>query len=127
LGQLETKPWGFESDSLFLNQAVLLETKLQPLDLLDTIQRIEKAVGRVKQSQQWSSRIIDIDVLCSEARIHFDDRLIIPHKWLHKRDFALRPLSELVPNWKHPLLKQSYKKLFINLEKEEAHGLKVRL
>ncbi len=122
---IETKPWGFESDNLFLNQAVLVETKLAPLDLLGSIQTIEKKMGRVKQAQQWSSRIIDIDILCSKDGIYLDEKLIIPHKWLHKRDFALRPLCQLVPNWKHPLLKQSYKDLLLELKPENERGINV--
>ncbi|MBL4586207.1 MAG: 2-amino-4-hydroxy-6-hydroxymethyldihydropteridine diphosphokinase, partial [Flavobacteriales bacterium] len=118
---IETEPWGFESDSLFLNQALLVETELEPLELLDLIQQIEIEVGRVKNVAQWSSRIIDIDILCAENRIHHCERLTIPHKWLHKRAFALDPLCELVSDWKHPLLKVSYTSLLNDLsEKKQA-------
>lgn len=105
---MESEPWGFESETRFLNQAILIETELHPEALLSEILKIEERIGRVRKETQWISRIIDIDILCAENLIHHSDKLTIPHKHLHVRDFALKPLCQLVPNWKHPLLKRSY-------------------
>lgn len=123
---LETQPWGFESSTLFLNQALLIETELEPLDLLDAIQQIEIEVGRIKRDQQWSSRIIDIDILCTKNRIYHSERLIIPHKWLHKRSFALQPLLQVTTDWNHPLVKRSYRNILEDI-KEEVPSIQVTL
>lgn len=107
----ETEPWGFESNTKFLNQALLIRTSLKPLEILKRTQQIELELGRVKNAEQWSSRSIDIDILCSENTIFQSDLLNIPHSQLHKRSFALVPLCELTPGWKHPLLNKTYAEL----------------
>lgn len=105
---LETEPWGFESDTKFLNQALLVETSKQPEEILKTILSIEEGLGRIRGNVQWTSRSIDIDILCGENRIYESENLTIPHKHLHERLFALEPLCQLVPDWIHPQLKKSY-------------------
>jgi len=108
---MESEPWGFESDTRFLNQAILVQTGLQPQTLLQEILRIEQEIGRVRKETQWVSRIIDIDILCAEQRIYHTEELSVPHKHVHERSFALAPLCQLVPNWAHPLLRKTYYQL----------------
>lgn len=96
---VESKPWGFESESLFLNQALLIESRFGPFKILDLLQSIEADLGRVRTSQQWSSRNIDIDILCSDSITVNSNRLTIPHAQLNERVFALEPLCQLVPSW----------------------------
>ena len=105
---LESEPWGFESQTVFLNQALLIETKLEPEQLLSAILAIETSLGRERTDEHWSSRIIDIDILCGEFLIHHSDTLVIPHKFLADRSFALNPLCQVAPDWIHPLLNRSY-------------------
>lgn len=115
---IETKPWGFESETMFLNQALLVETHLPPAQVLSKILEIEQSLGRKRHDRQWTSRKIDIDILCSENEIHHSDELTIPHKHLHQRSFALRPLCQLVPSWTHPLLGKTYHQLLTELESD---------
>ena len=112
----ETEPWGFESDTKFLNQAILVESTLKPEEVLARILEIELEIGRIRGTTQWASRIIDIDILCAENIIHHSDTLNIPHKHLHERSFALKPLCEIAPGWTHPLLRKSYLKLLAEIE-----------
>jgi 2-amino-4-hydroxy-6-hydroxymethyldihydropteridine diphosphokinase len=105
---LESEPWGFESDTKFLNQALLIETSKQPEEILNTILSIEEGLGRIRESKQWTSRSIDIDILCEENRTYHSENLTIPHKHLHERLFALEPLCQLVPEWIHPELNKPY-------------------
>lgn len=107
---LESEAWGFESETKFLNQALLIETALKPLDILNQILSIEKMIGRIRSNEQWTSRIIDIDILCSGQNIFHTAELTIPHKFLHERQFALEPLCQIVA-WQHPLLNKSYKEI----------------
>ena len=111
----ESAPWGFKSDTTFLNQAILLDCKQDPEQLLTELQNIELELGRVRKSVQWVSRTIDIDILCSESLTYTSDKLSIPHLLLHEREFALQPLCELAPDWQHPLLGKSYSELLSNL------------
>lgn len=116
---LETEPWGFQSETKFLNQALLIESDLSPEHMLSEILRLEESLGRIRESNQWASRTIDIDILCGHNLIYDSESLSIPHKHLHERLFALEPLCQLVPNWQHPVLKKTFAELLLNLKQLE--------
>jgi 2-amino-4-hydroxy-6-hydroxymethyldihydropteridine diphosphokinase len=118
----ETEPWGFDSATKFLNQAVLVETNLAPESLLKLILEIETSIGRERKETQWISRIIDIDILCAEKTTHHSENLTIPHKHLHQRSFALTPLCQLVAAWKHPILNKTYHELLFTLKKNQIES-----
>lgn len=120
---LETEPWGFDSDTRFLNQAILVETELGPETILQEILRIEIEIGRERTGTQWTSRLIDIDILCAENISHSTEQLTVPHQHLQNRYFALAPLCELVPDWKHPTTQKTYKQLLeelIELDRKQS-------
>jgi 2-amino-4-hydroxy-6-hydroxymethyldihydropteridine diphosphokinase len=112
----ETEPWGFESESKFLNSAVEVETKLTPSGVLGAILMIEAQLGRVRSEKQYSSRVIDIDILFYDDLIMNEISLKIPHPLLHKRKFVLLPLNEIVPELVHPVLKKSIGSLLESCE-----------
>ncbi|MBM3176717.1 MAG: 2-amino-4-hydroxy-6-hydroxymethyldihydropteridine diphosphokinase [Bacteroidetes bacterium] len=93
----ETEPWGLSSQPTFLNQALMLETSLIPTQLLTQLKAIEKELGRTP-SEQWGSRLIDIDILIYGTLEIQSSELIIPHPRIAERRFALIPLCELNPN-----------------------------
>ena len=86
----------------FLNMAVVGETHLSPSDLLKNIKMIEKEIGRQDRGI-WAPREIDIDILAYKNLAIETDELIIPHKHLYKRPFALVPLADIAPNWQCPV------------------------
>lgn len=100
----ETKPWGIENQPLFLNMAIEIETNLQPEKLLKLLKDIEVELGR-KNTIKWGPRIIDLDILLFNDIIVDKKDLKIPHPLMHKREFVLKPLSEIAPEIYHPLLK----------------------
>ncbi len=100
----ETKPWGIEHQPLFLNMAIEIETDLEPEKLLKVLKDIEAEIGR-KHTFKWGPRIIDLDILLFNDIIVDKKDLKIPHPLMHKRDFVLKPLSEIAPEINHPLLK----------------------
>jgi 2-amino-4-hydroxy-6-hydroxymethyldihydropteridine diphosphokinase len=103
----ETEPWGFQSCDEFLNMVVKVETKLNPTGLLERILMIESQLGRVRDEKQYSSRVIDIDILLYEGMVIDEKSLKIPHPMMHERKFVLVPLCEIEPELVHPVLKQS--------------------
>lgn len=103
----ETEPWGFQAGEDFLNMVLKLKTALNPKELLRCILSIELEMGRVRVANQYSSRIIDIDILLYEDLIVDDEELTIPHPRLHDRKFVMVPLCEIDAGFVHPVLKKS--------------------
>lgn len=101
----ETQPWGFNNAPYFLNQAVEIETKLDPEELLCKILEIEKKLGRERAEygkSRYTSRKMDIDIIFYDRKIIKKENLKIPHPRLHKRRFVLAALKEIIPDFVHP-------------------------
>ncbi len=97
-------PSGFQSENMFLNAVVLLETALTPLKLLKTTQNIEEYLGRkLKTTLGYEDRIIDIDILLYDQLILNHPKLQIPHPHITERDFVIGPLTEIAPELVHPV------------------------
>ena len=99
----ETEPWGFCSEHRFMNAVCRVVTPLQPLELLEATQQIERQMGRKEKSADgvYHDRIIDLDLLrCFDERqqeVWLDDaRLKLPHPLMEQRDFVMNPLRELM-------------------------------
>ena len=90
----ETPAWGGVADQNFLNMCIEVETELEVYEVLDTIQKIELELGRVRK-EHWGNRTIDIDIITFYDLIFNDERLIVPHKYIHDRNFVLAPLVEM--------------------------------
>ena len=90
----ETPAWGGVADKNFFNMCIEVETSLGAYELLDTIQKIELELGRVRK-EHWGNRTIDIDIITFDDLVFNDDRLIVPHRYIHDRNFVLAPLVEM--------------------------------
>lgn len=106
----ETAAWGKTDQEPFLNQAIELETELSAEDLMSTLLSIETNLGRTR-TEQFGPRTIDIDILLYDNIIQQCAHVTLPHPQLHNRRFALEPLSELIPEYRHPLLGQRIRDL----------------
>lgn len=118
-----TKAWGMEKDTPdFLNQVIILSTHLKPKKLLKATQKLEKKLGRKAKSknENYENRPIDIDLLFFGDRIIEKKKLIVPHYLLHTRKFILEPLSEIIPDYIHPVLKKTIKELLLCCKDELA-------
>ncbi len=112
----ETAPWGFTEDvPPFLNQAIRLQTSLQPEALLAACQAIEKELGRDRAAEAtqakvqeadryrglgkrvYYSRLIDIDILLYDHLQYHSPTLTVPHPRLLERPFAIDLLQEILP------------------------------
>ena len=95
----KTLPVEYDSDNVFCNIAVSMQTAHSPIKLLDEIKKIETEMGRIHDSKffgEYRDRIIDIDIVAYEGLVFSCDRLEIPHyKHLYDRDFSRKLLDEL--------------------------------
>jgi 2-amino-4-hydroxy-6-hydroxymethyldihydropteridine diphosphokinase len=105
----ESDAWGFESKNSFLNLCIKMETILNIPTLLSECNAIEKEIGRKKKSknEQYSDRLIDIDILYFNNEIIEEENLTVPHPNMHERRFVLQPLHDIAPKFIHTLLKKS--------------------
>lgn len=101
--RIVTAPYGGVQQEDFLNSALELETLLSPEELLGLLHEIENQAGR-ERTVHWGPRTLDLDILFYDKLIFESDDLVIPHPDLENREFVLRPLSGLIPNYRHPLL-----------------------
>ena len=107
----ETPAWGFEGE-VFLNACLSLQTFLSPIELLEAILEVETALGRIRDEVEgYQPRTIDIDILYYEQEVIHTENLVIPHPNLHKRHFVLRPLSDIAPQFYHPIIDKDTRNL----------------
>jgi len=101
----DTAPVGYVSQPRFLNGALLLETELEPLELLHGLLGVERAMGRVREGAVAKGpRIIDLDLLLYGQVVMETEELTLPHPAMQEREFVLRPLAEIAPEMVHPVL-----------------------
>ena len=114
---LETEPFGYIEQDMFLNACIEIKTLFTPQELLEKLLSIELEMGRVR-TIKWGPRIIDIDILFFDDEIIQDKNLAVPHPWISERMFVLEPLCEIAPNLIHPLERKPVATLKRILEKE---------
>ena len=95
---INTEPWGFSSDNLFVNACVEIDTTLTPQELLAATKQIETEMGRKQKSINgtYNDRIIDIDILLYGDITVDEENLKIPHPHMYERDFVMIPLKEIM-------------------------------
>lgn len=103
----DTAPVGYTGQPRFLNGALLLETALAPLALLEALLEIERSMGRDRNTLSPAPiakgpRIIDTDLLLVDELILDTPTLTLPHPEMHRRRFVLEPLAEIAPALVHP-------------------------
>ena len=97
-----TAPIGVPGQADYCNAAAILRTDLSPDALLQRLQGVERAFGRVRDGSRGGPRLLDIDLLVwGDARID-QPGLTVPHPEMHRRNFVMRPLADLRPDWVVP-------------------------
>jgi 2-amino-4-hydroxy-6-hydroxymethyldihydropteridine diphosphokinase len=106
----ETLPWGKTEQAKFLNQVIGFSSKRTPYELLELCKDIEQKLGRQKR-EKWKEREIDLDLLYCGNEILKSETLTIPHPYISEREFVLRPLCDIAPEFTDPLSKLTVKEM----------------
>lgn len=120
---VETTPYGGVEQADYLNGALALETLYTPEELLEKLHEIEKAEAR-ERKERWGPRTLDLDILLYEGTVMDTDQLTIPHRDMCNRDFVLKPLAQIAPYERHPVVGKAIVELLAEVEKNgEKHVL----
>jgi len=100
----------------FLNAALMIESELEPAEMLEACHAVERQHGRAREQEtvRWGPRTLDVDILLAGARgeqLIRVPHLIVPHPRLHERAFALASLIDLDADLIHPAAGRSLKAL----------------
>ena len=109
----------------FLNAAVLVDTGLEPHALLDAVHGIEQTHGRPRDRQgeeRWGPRTLDIDIVFFADVVLCDSRLTLPHPRAAQREFVLRPIADLAPEYLHPVEGRTVAELLDDLAHVDVRG-----
>jgi len=102
----KTEPMDFRPQAWFVNCVAEAETRLMPMQLLNAVKAVERALGR-RAGVAKRPRAIDIDILLYESVVVRSAALTIPHARMAERRFVLLPLRELAGNVRHPVSKRT--------------------
>jgi 2-amino-4-hydroxy-6-hydroxymethyldihydropteridine diphosphokinase len=119
----ETAAVGRARQPAYVNAVALIDTSLPPEALLKVLKGIERASGR-RGGRPWGPRTLDIDIIDYRGLVrHWRGRrpgfkhtgarpLVLPHPLAHERPFVLKPLLDIAPDWRHPVLRRSARELW---------------
>ena len=92
------KPQGIDYEApTYVNAVALVETTMEPHQLLAALNTIESAHGRTRQ-ERWGDRTLDLDIITYDILEMSDDELTLPHPRAAERSFVLAPWLELDPD-----------------------------
>lgn len=102
----ETPPDPPSGQPPYVNGVARLHGAADPAALLAALQAIESAAGRVR-SVANAARTLDLDIAAMGATIRTAPDPVLPHPRMHARAFVLRPLLDVAPDWRHPVLNRT--------------------
>lgn len=83
----------------FANSVALIESDLQPPELLKALKALERELGR-RGGRRWGSRVLDLDIIAWSGGRYASRRLVVPHRSATKRSFVIGPLATIAPGWR---------------------------
>ncbi|MEP2988411.1 MAG: 2-amino-4-hydroxy-6-hydroxymethyldihydropteridine diphosphokinase [Parasphingorhabdus sp.] len=106
------------SSRIYANAAVIVESDLDPLELLLHLKEIESRFGN-RNGQRWSKRVLDLDIILSADGLFHSTapNLCIPHYALRQRLFVLGPAAEIAPQWRDPITSLTIRHLLSRLKR----------
>ena len=118
---METLPYGVVEQDNFVNGMFEIRTLLAPEELLQELHRIEQMEGR-ERKLHWGPRTLDLDIIFYDDLVYASGDLVIPHIDMENRYFVLKPLSELAPNFRHPITHKTVTQMLSELPADLTEG-----
>ena len=118
----ETPSWPNAKNPKFINIVLKAQCSLEPHELLSLCKSIEIKLGR-KKAPKNAPRECDIDIIDFDSLI-LKEKINLPHKMMHLRNFVLIPLFEIEKMWVHPIKRTNIKKLIFALSNEDIRSIK---
>jgi 2-amino-4-hydroxy-6-hydroxymethyldihydropteridine diphosphokinase len=112
----ESEPVGFTGDP-FYNLVVGFNSELDVKEVAKKLRQIELDNGRTRDSQKFSARTLDLDLILFGDLVLNDGRLRIPRDEIERYAFVLEPLAEIAPTLKHPISHLSFAELWEKFDK----------
>lgn len=122
----KTEPVDFTEQDWFINSVIRVETRLEPLELFDRLQAIQREAGRTADSVRFGPRVLDLDLLLYDRLVLDDPRLSLPHPRMHRRRFVLKPLCDIDPDMVHPVLGKAAATLLAELDEDSQQVVEHR-
>ena len=93
-----SRPMGPPDQPAYINAVAWLKTRLHATTLLAELQNIERQHGRLRKTERWGPRTLDLDILVYGNYSIKNQELTIPHPGIKWREFVLYPLHEINKN-----------------------------
>jgi 2-amino-4-hydroxy-6-hydroxymethyldihydropteridine diphosphokinase len=117
-----TQPVPASDQPRFVNGAAWLGGAVEPCGLLEMLQAIEAAAGRVRGVPN-AARTLDLDLLAMDDLVMASPQLVLPHPRMQDRAFMLAPLQDLQPDWMHPVLRVSVSTMLAAVSGQDVQAL----
>jgi 2-amino-4-hydroxy-6-hydroxymethyldihydropteridine diphosphokinase len=114
-------PDGKPSDQTpFMNTALCLQTDLDVLPLRESLRQIEAEMGRVRSTDKFAAREIDLDICMYGERVFHSNEIILPDPDLITKAHLAIPVAELVPEMLHPVEKRMMREIAEKLSSQDS-------
>ena len=115
----KTEPVDYREQDWFVNAVFRADTTAGPLALFERMKAIEIAQGRDTKTVRFGPRILDLDIILYDKLVLASDVLTIPHPRMHQRRFVLKPMCDIAPHAKHPVMQKTMRQLLEELPQGE--------